>query len=161
MSFPCISSVLCFEKASNVSNEFSKPSFCNITLVCFNQISSTQTCISCSSIHAFFCVLMMNSSGTRNFRIAFSVVPLKIILGGNILPSAVADKPVVTCLISQPEVRTTHSFEQVLQILLVGILSKKTQEFHPYFLSMNAGITNTHVTTNLLVEFDEASFKLP
>ena len=115
MSFPCISFVLCAEKASNVSNEFSKPSFSDITMVCFNQIS-TQTCISRSSIHAFSCIFMRNPSGTRRFWIVFSVVPLKIIIGGSILPSAVVNKTIVTCFFSQPEVRTTHYFASVVQI---------------------------------------------
>ena len=125
MSFPCISSVLCAEKASNVSNKFWKASFSGIALVCFNQISSTQTCISCWSIHAFSWNLMRNLSGTHSFSIVFSVAPLKIIIGGSILPSAVADKTIVTCFFLQPEVRMRHSFEPVLQIFLAGISSVK------------------------------------
>ena len=61
----------------------------------------------------------------RSFLIALSVFPLKIHIGGSMVPLAVAESTTVTCFFSLPDVRTIHSLEPVLQILFAGIMSKK------------------------------------
>ena len=123
-----------------MSKELSNPSCFETSLTYFNQISSTQTSINPSSIHDFPCVLTINPSGMRSFLIVLSVFPLKIKIGGSMVPSAAAESTTVTCFFSLPDVRTIHSLEPVLQILFAGIMSKKAGVY-PYLQQANEGIS--------------------
>ena len=108
-------------------------------LTYFNQISSTQTSINPSSIHDFSCVLTINSSGIRSFLIVFSVFPLKINIGGSMVPLVVAESTTVTCFFcSQMSVRCIPLTQFCKYSLWVSC--RKKQTFHPYFQQVNEGI---------------------
>ena len=77
-----------------------------------------------------FFVLSIKTGGMFKSRIVCSVFPLRIIMGGSICPSAVADKTTVKLFFSVPEEQTT-SFLSLLFKILWWDHDKKTLVFDP------------------------------
>ena len=116
-------SLKCAAKASNVSIDLWNPNLLHLAWVCLIQISSTQTCIKSSFIQAFSYILTTKSVGMFRLRIV-RCFSLKMIIGGSIFPSAMADKTTARCFFSLPEERTVHSLSPFFAMHFDDTMSK-------------------------------------
>ena len=74
--------------------------------------------------------------------------PLKIIIGGGILPSAITVSTTVICLLSAPVVRTITSHTPILPTVLFGTMTN-TWGFYPRFQSNTVGISAVFILSLL------------